>query len=448
MISQGPFQIDDIFSNSGNPSELFKIIKVLTPGGFGYTYIVKKESTNEKLVAKLPKLQGNSNDQYIISKQLHEATMLKELKDKGIKNIVVYHDSFETNIKGLKVPVLLTEFAEGDSLSDFLKNIPDHTGCIDEEMTKKILLKIVEPLQEVQKLGIIHRDIKPDNIIIKMNGTGEPDITILDFGISANFDNSNTFNQVTPVGTPFFASPELIINGIITYSSDVFSLGATAFNMMTGKTPTIQGEYNTKLHLPPGKTITDEFNEIIKKATAPDYKDRIPLVSEFGLMLEGRLRENEYPRLIIDGVAFPLIFENGKDIIAIGRSAVYNDPDIEINERSSPEGNYYISRQQCIIKRDANGVMRLFDGGLNRKSANNTMFHSSRTGKWFPIKSIFEGNDLGIILGTTPFIIGLGYSEKNHGLRDCNGNIILPGVYRTIEYRPPDSVTNANKSNP
>ncbi|MHA1821913.1 MAG: protein kinase domain-containing protein [Promethearchaeota archaeon] len=417
------FKVGDIIEDKSKNCK-YKIIERLGGGGFGTTYKIKLVNSNSRiLVAKTPVFQKDGHDDYRINKLKNEAHIVKLLKDANISNVCEYYDFIENvNTSEGYVPVFIMEFSKGITLTDFCSK---YNG-IDEQYVKQVIIKIGETLTPVHKKGIIHRDLKPDNIMIEWNDMDneEPDITIIDFGISALFNFSDTFEKATRVGTNFFSPPEQIFSGIIGPSTDIFSLAAIAFYMLTGKILQQRSKYDPSDHMPASKSVSERFAKVIKKATWPQMEKRFATVDEFINAVRGQPPDNRLPRIIIDGNVFPIRFFDGKSEIIIGRKNSTKLVDFEIEELTF-DNNYYISRQHCRIKKDAAGHIRLYDC-----SKNGTYFRTLQN-DWIKIPSS------GLILGSLPLVIGLGFS-KTMNIKDINGNPIKPGAYKIIEYRPPE----------
>jgi len=127
------------------------------------------------------------------------------------------------------------EFLEGETLNDYLKRLK----VIPEPEAVKIAAKICEALEYMHKQGIVHRDLKPHNVMLCRDGS----LRLMDFGI-ARAENARrlTFVGFSPVmGTPDYMSPEQVKGKRGDHRSDIYSLGALLYEMVTGSTP-FQGE--------------------------------------------------------------------------------------------------------------------------------------------------------------------------------------------------------------
>jgi serine/threonine protein kinase len=131
--------------------------------------------------------------------------------------------------------VLVMEFVEGESLAQRLRQ-----GSVPAREAAQIALEVLSALQAFHKLGIVHRDLKPANILLSPHGA-----KLLDFGIVKHVlipesdETAATLSDTTVqgvfLGTPRYASPEQFNGRAVDVRSDIFSLGAILFEMLTGK---------------------------------------------------------------------------------------------------------------------------------------------------------------------------------------------------------------------
>ncbi len=139
-------------------------------------------------------------------------------------NIVTIYDMDEDE----GIPFIAMEYIEGKSLSKII----EEKGKIPFLEAISIIKQVAEGLSFAHEKGIVHRDIKPDNILIDRNGRA----VVTDFGI-AHLEESNLTRTGEVLGTPFFMSPEQILEGKLDRRSDLFSLGVVFYLMLTGKRP-------------------------------------------------------------------------------------------------------------------------------------------------------------------------------------------------------------------
>ncbi|MHA1821914.1 MAG: protein kinase domain-containing protein [Promethearchaeota archaeon] len=427
----------ELYDLNGNIK--FKKLNILGSGGFGDVYLVEDVTSHIKYVAKVPSiLSGKSNkelNQIKIKKIYNEYNILERIRKANIKNIVsVYklikqplNQNQKKDLEGIdNIPILILEFVEGITLEDYVLNKPTY---LEERKVIKILVELAKTLKEVHRIGIIHRDLKPANILVNEMPNSELKFKIIDFGISSYYDTHTNYKKITTMsGTMSYSAPEQMEQGIISPSSDVFSLGAVGFFLLTKKDPHARAKFDPSEDRP---DVSKRLSLIIKKATWPDYRKRFPLMEDFISILVNKNKDQEtYGRIIYDGKSFEL----NKPLIKIGRKIENNsnnnniEIDIAVQERCSRD-HKFISKLHCVIERKRKGLYILKD-----RSKNGTYFLDNR-GIWSEIPK------QGLILYNRFWLIALGYSKHPTVYQDRFGNNILNGPYRVIEYRPPQSVT-------
>ncbi len=146
------------------------------------------------------------------------------------RNIVEIYDYFREGGEHY----LVMEYIEGLSLADIIeKEAPLHPV-----IAASIAREVCQALVCAHKNGIIHRDIKPKNILISKNGV----IKLTDFGVARDIDAPELTTTGAIIGTPFYMSPEQAGGGKVSFQSDIFSLGVVLYEMVTGKKPFVAEE--------------------------------------------------------------------------------------------------------------------------------------------------------------------------------------------------------------
>src|SRR5262249_17460720 len=141
--------------------------------------------------------------------------------------------------------------------------------------------------------GVVHRDLKPANIFLARRGGRDDFVKVLDFGVSKLVDAATLTQDKAMIGTPLYMSPEQAVGmGELTPQSDVFSLGAIAFEMLTGRrafgAPTIPAILFQIVHGPTPKlnaTPDPELDAVFERALAKKPQDRYARASDFALAL-------------------------------------------------------------------------------------------------------------------------------------------------------------------
>lgn len=186
---------------------------------------------------------------YIIKEiPVSDTDMYKKLIDLDCDNVVAFYETF-TDGEGFYVA---EEYVEGITLREKI----EADGFLDDEQTRHIALQVCNGLKAVHKLGIIHRDINPNNIMITENGT----VKIIDFGISRTF-KTNKNHDTEILGTQGFTAPEQFGFTQTTEKSDIYSVGVLINCLKTGE-------------LPNDKLTEGYFRSIVLKCTQIDENFR------------------------------------------------------------------------------------------------------------------------------------------------------------------------------
>ncbi len=203
----------------------YEIVGELGRGGMGVVYKAFEPALNRYVAIKelSPSL---AHDPDLVERFLREARSMAQLSD---PHIIQIH--FIGTDETTRQPFFAMEFVEGDSLSALLKRF----GKFSVEDTLKIMHQAAQGLSTAHDQGVIHRDIKPGNLMLTRRGQ----LKIADFGIAlATRDISRKLTSTGEfVGTPGYLSPEVCLARNIDQRSDIFSLGIVMFEMLTGKSP-------------------------------------------------------------------------------------------------------------------------------------------------------------------------------------------------------------------
>ncbi|MBW4575799.1 MAG: serine/threonine protein kinase [Aphanothece sp. CMT-3BRIN-NPC111] len=206
----------------------FKIIEPIGRGGFGKTYLAEDiDKLNERCIIKQLTYQASNEEEAHKVQQLfqQEARQLQQLGEHPqIPALFAY---FQSN----KSFFLAQQLIEGQNL---LKEF-EQKGAFSEAKIRYILQNLLPVLQYVHTHNVIHRDIKPDNIIGE-SVTGK--LVLIDFGVSKVIAPTAQTQTGTMIGSQGYASPEQV-KGKVKPSSDLFSLGVTCFHLLSGIDPSV-----------------------------------------------------------------------------------------------------------------------------------------------------------------------------------------------------------------
>jgi serine/threonine-protein kinase len=205
------------------PVRGYELISKLGEGGMGATYLARQASMDRLVALKILRKQF-SRDPAFVARFQREAQLAGKLDH---VNIVAAIEVAESG--GLHY--LAMEYVEGRSASELL---PAAAG-MDQELALDIVTQIARALDYAHRHGVVHRDIKPDNILV----TKERVAKLCDFGLACRTGDETRLTQAgMAMGTPNYISPEQARGERdIDVRSDIYSLGATFYHLVTGRTP-------------------------------------------------------------------------------------------------------------------------------------------------------------------------------------------------------------------
>ncbi|WP_082526396.1 protein kinase [Kitasatospora sp. MBT63] len=151
-------------------------------------------------------------------------------------NIVSVFDSGEdVTAEGLATPYIVMEYVEGQALGDVLKDTVSRQGAMSTDQALKITASVLSALEASHDQGLVHRDIKPGNVMVSSKGV----IKVMDFGIARALQSGVTSMTQTGmvVGTPQYLSPEQALGKSVDARADLYSVGCMLFELLTGRLP-------------------------------------------------------------------------------------------------------------------------------------------------------------------------------------------------------------------
>lgn len=199
----------------------YQIIEELGRGGMGNVYKALDKELGEKVALKLLKPEIASDDR-MIERFRNELKFARKITH---KNVCRMFDLSKTE----KTPYITMEYVSGEDLKSSLRRMgPLHVG-------KAIFIakQVCEGLGEAHKLGVIHRDLKPQNIMIDKQGYAH----IMDFGIARSTKAKGVTTSGMMIGTPDYMSPEQVEGKDVDQRSDIYAMGVILYEMVTGTTP-------------------------------------------------------------------------------------------------------------------------------------------------------------------------------------------------------------------
>ena len=228
--------------------EKYTVVKKIGQGGMGEVYLAKNDTLGQKVAIKFL-IKRFADDENLVLRFLNEARSYCRVAH---PNAVTLLEFGQHELGSLYI---ITEFVEGMSITETLKD----SGLMSLEQTVDIGIQIAEVLSAAHEQGVIHRDLKPDNIMLTPTKRGRFVVKVLDFGIAKIVDDENgpATETGSVFGTPEFMSPEQARGDVTDGRADIYAFGIILFFLLTGKLP-FKGEnklmvLNKQLHERPPK---------------------------------------------------------------------------------------------------------------------------------------------------------------------------------------------------
>lgn len=282
----------------------YRILKRLGQGAMGAVFLAHDTSLGRDVALKTPMLGSSPGDAGMIERFEREAKAAATLHH---RNICPVFDVGE--IKGIRY--LTMAYIEGKPLSSYVSE----DKPLSAKQAAVVVRKLALALHEAHALGVVHRDLKPDNVMI--DKTGEP--VIMDFGLASKVENRNS-TRLTQVGTlmgsPGYMSPEQVSGDpeAVGPKSDMYSLGVILFELLTGKLP-FEGSLTSVLTQilttePPQLSellpeIDPRLEALCSKLLAKKPDDRYPALQDVAADLTDVLRKRPRRDRVRSTVADP-----------------------------------------------------------------------------------------------------------------------------------------------
>ncbi len=202
-------------------AERYQIIEELGRGGMGRVYKVMDTKVKEKVALKLLKPEIAA-DKKTIERFSNELKFARKIRHKNVCQMFDLNEE-----KGIHY--ITMEYVPGEDLRSMIRM----SGQLSIGTAVNIAKQICEGLTEAHKIGVVHRDLKPQNIMIDRDGIAR----IMDFGIARSIRGKGITGAGVMVGTPEYMSPEQVEGKEVDERSDIYSLGVILYEMTTGKVP-------------------------------------------------------------------------------------------------------------------------------------------------------------------------------------------------------------------
>ena len=246
----------------------YKIQSLIGTGGMAAVYLAKDLILNRLVAIKVLRLDFRQNDD-AMRRFRREALSATQLTHPNIVGVYDVGQSQEMNY-------IVMEYVEGTDLKDYVRQ----KGALHPIEAVRIMMQIVSAIAAAHQNRIIHRDIKPQNILIDKEGN----VKITDFGIAVALSDTSLTQTNTLLGSVHYLSPEQARGGMATIQTDIYALGIVLYELLTGKVP-FDGESAVSIALKhfqeplptivnPIAMVPQSLENIVLKATAKDPMHR------------------------------------------------------------------------------------------------------------------------------------------------------------------------------
>lgn len=252
----------------------YAVERTLGKGGMATVELAEDTELRRKVAVK--RLAASLAEDDVLQKRFfREARMAAALSH---PNLVAVYDVGEED----GIPYIVMEYVEGETLADLMAR----AGPLQPDRAVKLLLQVCAGLEHAHAAGLVHRDIKPRNLLVRSDGV----VKIADFGIARMVQATRLTEVGTVLGTAAYLAPEQAAGEPVTAAADIYSLGAVAYELLSGRTP-YELESLTDLALrqreppPPLGGVPPELERAVTGALAFEPGDRPPSAAAFARAL-------------------------------------------------------------------------------------------------------------------------------------------------------------------
>ena len=210
--------------------ERYLVEKEIGTGGFGAVYLARDlELLSKPVVIKLL-LEKSLDNEWVVQKFRHEIEALSRIDHPGVVGVLATGNMPSGN------PFIVMEYVEGVSLRSLME---EERNGMDFERVTSIVRQIGYALKAAHEKGIVHRDLKPENVMVRQLDGEEEQVKLIDFGIAKVKDSRLAPSTVVgeTAGTIVYMAPEQINGQEVSPATDIYSLGAITYEMLTTRRP-------------------------------------------------------------------------------------------------------------------------------------------------------------------------------------------------------------------
>ena len=240
----------------GDIFEKYRVEKLLGKGGMGAVYLVRHNVLDSLFALKVLFPNVAAKNKQFVDRFIREARLACKIKH---PNLISVHDAGKNSENGMYY--IIMDYVSGGSVRDLLKKI----GHFSPEQAVSIIRQIASALETARKHDMVHRDIKPDNIMFSSDGIAK----LADLGIAKSTNEQDTMltMEASVFGTPAYMSPEQAMDSRkVDCRADIYSLGIVFYEMLSGQRP-----YR-------GNNTIEILSQVVRDENIPDIQTLVPSI--------------------------------------------------------------------------------------------------------------------------------------------------------------------------
>ncbi|HJZ54459.1 MAG TPA: serine/threonine-protein kinase, partial [Gemmataceae bacterium] len=398
---------------SAQPTQLgnYDVLVKIADGGMGTVYKARSRTSGEVVAIKVI-APGPARNAVMLQRFEREFMAAKVLEHPNVVRAIEYCTTGQH-------PFLVMEYVDGESVGQRL----ERAGAIPEDEAIGLIVQVCDGLQRAHKQGLVHRDVKPDNILITRDGVAK----LTDLGLVKVEAELNLTKTGRGLGTPHYMAPEQFRNAKgVDVRGDIYSLGATLYAMITGATPftnaspldcwmkKIRNEFPAPREL--NRAVSERVDWAIRRAMSAEPSLRPATCREFVEDLTGQSR-----------------------VVSVAAAAVRPVP---VTPAPQTDLWYLVYRDETgqvqTVKGGTDAIRRaLADGLMGDTSA--ILVGRSKAGQFQPLNSVPEFRDL--VVSPAPLPTGPGRSSGV--VPRESGAVVQPGQRSGAHRRPDDAAVDS-----
>ncbi len=292
----------------------YRIIKQLGRGGMGVVYLALDEQLNEEVALKSfpPEMAVDESALDDMKREVQKSRKLSH------PNIIRMHDF--VNPPG-EDPFVTMEYVQGQELADMRHDQPN--DVFQWENLQDYILQLCDALTTAHNENTVHRDLKPTQMMINTEGR----LKLCDFGIAASMADSLSFSSMKHAvsGTLLFMSPQQMNGEVPRATDDIYALGATLYDLLTGKPPFYTGNVNQQVMNRVPVSMNSRLKEFGLEGKVPDYVDQ--------LVLACLAKESAHRLASAEEIKNWILTEGGAATLKMVRIPLWGDKAVEVDRK-------------------------------------------------------------------------------------------------------------------